>query len=88
MEKTIWKFELGLAITKIEMPERAQVLTAQMQSNQLCLWALVDPDAKKRTRIFGVFETGYSISEDNITYITTFQVSGGALIFHVFELLN
>lgn len=88
MEKTIWKFELRPAITKIEMPEGAQVLTAQMQGNQLCLWALVDPGAKKETRTFEVFGTGHPINEGNIMYITTFQMSGGAFIFHVFELLK
>lgn len=69
------------------MPQSAEILTAQMQGDQLCLWALVDPDAKMEKRIILVFGTGHTIDTVG-RYIATFQMGGGALIFHVFEPLH
>ena len=43
--KTIWKFELELrTIQHVIMPAGAVILTAQMQKDKLCIWALVDPE--------------------------------------------
>lgn len=40
--KTIWKFELKVGDKQtVEMPEGAEILTAQFQGDTLCLWALV-----------------------------------------------
>lgn len=66
------------------MPQCADILTAQMQGRQLCLWALVQPENKMETRTFSIFGTGHPI-DDVGRYIATFQIEGGTLIFHVFE---
>lgn len=72
---------------EIEMPEGAEILTVQMQKTDLCLWAIVDPEAKKVKRKFNVFGTGHEIDIKG-TYIGTFQMHGGDLIFHVFEIIG
>ena len=88
MEITIWKFELGITYTALEMPVNAEILTVQTQKETPYLWALVDPNESKETRTFVVYGTGHPISYDmgsNRIYIGTYQLQGGSLIFHVFE---
>ena len=87
--KTIWKFELEtIGNQNIEMPIGAEILTIQAQSEEPCLWALVNPEAKKELRIFEIFGTGHPIRYDTgITrnFIGTYQLKDGGLVFHVFE---
>lgn len=94
--KTIWKFPLEVTdVQSVAMPQGAQVLTAQLQGpsyearatdSSLCLWALVDPDAPKTVRLLHIFGTGHPVyNADSLRYISTFQLDGGALVFHVFE---
>lgn len=89
MKKVIWKF--GLETTdnqEIEMPIGAEILTVQNQVGIPCLWALVDPTAIKEKRTFEVFGTGHPIHYDmgvSRNYISTYQLHGGSLAFHVFE---
>ena len=89
--KTIWKFPIKVGdIITIEMPLYSQVLTIQSQFDEPMMWALVDPKQIKETRYFEVFGTGHSVPDLDATkqrnYINTFQVHGGSLIFHLFEL--
>lgn len=82
---TIWKFPLVVADEQIiETPEINQPLTVQVQHGTPCLWSMVDPDSRRikvRVRIFG---TGHAGVTSEMLYVGTFQVSGGALVFHVF----
>lgn len=85
--KRIYKYPVPLNDdSAIDMPEGAQVLTVQMQHEQVWIWALVDPDAPMVTRRFHIVGTGHPIEHpDTLTYIGTFQVSGGMLASHLFE---
>ena len=86
--KTIWKFELDTAqFTEIEMPTGAEILTAQIQNEVMCLWAQVDPEAPKETRTFEVAGTGTPLSDAPRKYIGTVQTSGGRYVLHVFKLM-
>lgn len=55
--KTIYKYPIEITDEQtLSMPEGAQVLSAQMQGNTLCIWALVDSgnfNCDRRVRIFG-----------------------------------
>jgi len=89
--KTIWKFNLNIEDEqKVVMPKDAKILTAQMQKDTLCLWALVDTDITviDENRYIGIYGTGNPIpAPENIKkYISTFQLHDGGLIFHIFEL--
>ncbi len=83
----IWKYQIPVKDEfKIEMPSGAQVLTVDTQSNQPCIWVMVDPNALEEFRPFRLVGTGHpcnDVSADQ--YIGTFQVSGGALVFHLFD---
>ena len=86
----IWKYPIVVADrVAITMPPGAQFLTAQVQHGTLCLWALVDdtkPDSETRT--IAIYGTGNPIPDSPGKYISTFQLFGGDLVFHAFELIE
>ena len=86
--KKIYKYPLEIEDTQfVELPLGAEILTAQMQGNQLCLWAMVNtsPEAINKNRRIEIIGTGSPVPTGDLKYISTFQMMGGVLIFHVFE---
>lgn len=87
--KTIYKYELTLKDRQcIEMPEDWSFLTIQTQNNEPVLWAMVNPDIRrKKTTVFiEMFGTGNPIPEKdtrNLVYLATIQM--GILVWHFFE---
>lgn len=74
------------------MPSGAKILTAQVQNDTLCLWAIVPVDHNFRfdSRIICVVGTGNVMPEPSaphltLNYIATAQQYGGGLVWHVFE---
>jgi hypothetical protein len=83
---TIYKYQLEPGRTELRMPEGAQVLTVQMQHGEVCMWAKVDPGAPQEDRAFEVYGTGHQMpDEPRLVYVATFQMEGGALVWHVFD---
>ncbi len=87
--KVIWKYELPVqGIRILKMPESAEILSAEVQRNKLCLWVMVESENKKVARFIEIIGTGNPIEETlNVVriFIDTIQLYGGDLIFHVFE---
>lgn len=94
MSTTIWKYPLKITDKQIlQMPEGAKLLSAQMQGNTLCLWALVNPGAPTQPREIEVFGTGNPMlvqlgdcafgAQVERHYIST--AIAGALVWHIFE---
>lgn len=82
----VWKYQLLHEEDQhIDMPGDAQILCVQLQGDRLCLWVLVDPKAKPRTRTISVIGTGQSVEWRPREYIDTVQPANG-LVYHVFEL--
>lgn len=84
MTKTIWKYEI-FPEAIIEMPIGAKILDVQEQFDKPYMWALVDKFAPKESRTFMCYGTGHNIPDDPGEYIGTFQMHGGGLVFHLFE---
>lgn len=86
--KTIWKFPVPPTdeASILEMPQGAEILDIQVQGGGVQLWALVDPEADFETRIFRTYGTGHPIDHEPGRHVATYQLNGGGLIFHVFEL--
>jgi hypothetical protein len=84
---TIWKFPLAIADNNvIEMPLGAEPLYVDVQNGQPYLWARVDALAAKRKYRFLTYGTGHSIDTYNTgKYLGSYQLQGGALVFHVFS---
>ncbi len=68
----------------LDMPSGAEVLTAQMQNGDLCLWAKVDENAPKEKRRFRIAGTGHPL-EGKHEYISTVFPYNDSLVFHIFE---
>jgi len=87
----VWKFPLATIDAQAMIaPRGARPLCVQVQGDppmeHPCLWAIVDPAAELVTRIVRVYGTGHPIVEEHGEYVGTYQMSGGALVFHVFLL--
>ena len=67
------------------LPIGAEILSVQMQGDQLQLWALVD---ERLTETFHteivIVGTGHPVPEVK-KFLGTFQMLGGSLVFHAFE---
>lgn len=85
MKNAIWKYPLGPGQNIIMMPQGAKALAVQVQDHQPTLWALVEPDAILADHEFHVVATGEEFDASRWRHISTFQLRGGALIFHAFE---
>jgi hypothetical protein len=89
----IWKFALHITDRqKVTMPAGSNILTVQYQAGGLQLWAIVDPDAEQEERLIEIVGTGNTmvdVDKEDLArfHIATVQVRGGALVWHVFELL-
>lgn len=88
--KTIHKYGLDICNDQlIEMPCGGKILDVQVQYNDLQLWALVNPSLPLQKRQIRIHGTGHDVSNDeHLDYISTFQVHGGNLVFHVFEYIK
>jgi hypothetical protein len=82
--KTIWKYTLDLTDVQIvEMPYGATILTAQMQGQDINLWAEVEPDHYKKTRWIWICDTGNPVPDKVLKYISTVQMD--RFVWHIYE---
>jgi hypothetical protein len=85
--KKVFKYAVPMAdYFTLEAPKGAEFLSVQLQGPEVQVWARVDPDAYVATYQFAVHGTGHKLSEfsENAPFIGTFQLHGGALVFHLF----
>lgn len=84
---TIYKYLLATVdFQTVDMPRGAKILSAQVQHNHVCIWALVDADRDPVRHAFEIHGTGHPIhNSERLTFIDTVQLADGGLIFHVFE---
>lgn len=87
--EVIWKFELSPKDQQeVLMPKNAEVLAAQAQNDGIMIWAKCDSTNDLERRIFVIEGTGHEITHSDLKYISTVQLHGGSLVFHVFEYLG
>jgi hypothetical protein len=85
--RTVYKFTLAVVDESVvPMPQGSELLTVQCQGGQPCLWALVETDRASVKRKIAIRGTGHQCDELVLgQYVDTFQLHGGALVFHVFD---
>ena len=86
--RQVWKFPINDA-DFIEVPEGGRVVHVALQehSKQICVWIEVDPSTTEiRQRRFRVYGTGWDVPDD-AHHVGSILVSGGALVWHVYELI-
>lgn len=80
----IWKYELEITeLQTVQMPAGASILHADNQHGVLCIWVMVDPNARKEGRCIEIIGTGHSIMSATRRFIGT--VLMGPLVWHVFD---
>jgi hypothetical protein len=81
---TIYKYVLSQPYQGVSMPNGAEILSVQLQGENVCLWAKVNPSEPMRIRNIWMFGTGHPLPEmTNLVFIGTVQV--GQLVWHFFE---
>lgn len=87
---TLYKYQLPSFsdVVDISMPSGAAVLHVDVQHGVPCLWARVDPLAPEVLRRFRIAGTGHTLGSNVGRHLGTFQLQGGSLIFHVFEVVG
>jgi hypothetical protein len=88
---TIYKYPFPIVPSfTLSLPRGHRILSAEMQGDQPCLWALVDPAAPKVTENFRLVCTGHPIPEfDNgvpLGHVATFQMP--PFVWHLFRVLR
>ena len=88
--KKIFKYPFVVDdVVELKMPKGAQLLSIQFQDEQLCAWALVDPDENLETRKLRIIGTGHPVFDDDLEdteFFTTVQVvfQEQNLVWHIF----
>jgi hypothetical protein len=71
----------------VRLPLGARILSVGQQNGVMFLWALVNPgEQRTERRTLRVAGTGHEIADvDELQFIGTVHMHGGALVFHIFE---
>ena len=87
--KTVWKYELDIVDEPQNrpMPHGASLLAVAVQGDRLCVWAEVNPRYKLQDRWFVVEGTGHPL-RNAADYVGSALMAGGALVWHVYELVT
>lgn len=87
--RTIYKFPVSPEdALEVALPEGAKFLhVAEQRPEEVAMWFEVDTDKPAKLRSFTIYGTGHSMSKENQTYLGTFILAGGDLVFHLYELL-
>ncbi len=86
MSLTIHKYPVAPGDFTLDLPLNAQALSVQVQHGQPQLWMLVDASEPTAPRRFAIRGTGHPCDGLRAShYLGTFQLDGGALVFHLFE---
>lgn len=82
---TIWRFVVPVGLdSPVEMPIGAKILRTATKDGEVCIWAIVDPEARKTRRFFAVRVTGLAFEPAMAgTYLGSVRLEGYEL--HLFE---
>lgn len=85
-KNVVYKYPIALQDEfAVHLPVGARVLCVQVQRGQPFIWAHHTAESTKVVpRRFRLAGTGHPIVGD-WRYVGTFQLEGGALVFHLFE---
>lgn len=89
--RSIYKYSIGQTGFGFVEDKITKILTAQVQHGDIVVWAEIDTDAPVRKFQFIPVGTGWDLTTkkgdcilDTHTYISTVQLAGGALVFHIY----
>lgn len=82
----IFKYPLEVTDTQtVDLPAAAHPLSVQVQDGAPCLWVALEPESPTAPRLVHMVGTGHDANRAlGAEFVDTFQLDGGALVFHVF----
>lgn len=80
----IFKYQFDASIKAIVMPQESKILALQVQHGTTCIWAQVNPEMPPISRKIKVVGTGHEFDPAGYSYIDSFQLFDGSLVFHFF----
>lgn len=87
--RTIYKYPIPIQDNfELELPARSEVLCVQVQREQPCIWALVNlehPPIKRKFLLRGTGHDAATLELNATSYVGSFQLRGGNLVFHLFD---
>lgn len=84
--KTIHKYAISAENNfPVSMPEGAEIIHCARQQD-ICIWAIIDAEARKVVRYFSITGTGLPIPDGDVAHIGSGQ--SGPLVWHLFEHLK
>ena len=87
MSKRIFKYPIPTSDGQVmSLPIGAELLTVQVQREVPTIWARVDDEADTEERLIRTYGTGQMLPDYPGEYIGTYQLHGGDLVFHVYDL--
>ena len=69
----------------IDMPVGASFMHVDVQDGVPCIWASVETNMSTKPYRFRLAGTGHSIGAPDLSYLGTFILSDGRLVFHLFS---
>lgn len=84
--EVIYKYELDRRGSSVPMPQGAKILSTGMQYGNVCIWAIVDPEAPTYDRRYEVVGTGFERPMEPFIYVGTAlqEEHGTVFVWHVF----
>jgi hypothetical protein len=90
--RSIYKYDITTAENGIIEGPIVKLLTAQVQHNTIVVWAEVDTSKPNRKFQILPIGTGWPLDApagkdcilDTHSYISTIQIAGGSLVFHIY----
>lgn len=84
--RTIYKYILSIEDTqKIEIPFDSLILSAKIQNNIICIWAVVDTDNPIIERKVVICGTGHRFEyKEPLKFIDTVLLHNDKIVFHIF----
>lgn len=88
MTRHIYKYPLDVTdIQHVPIHRGAEPIAVMVQNEIPCIWAIVDIDEPLTKIWIRIVGTGHPLPDgcDMYSHIGSFQLRGGALVFHAFE---
>jgi hypothetical protein len=90
MKEKIFKYEITDKKQMVLIPKDAEILSCQIQNENVCVWALVNPQKENEEKYFECYATGEEMHQDmgiQRKFLNTVQFKNG-LVFHIFERID
>ena len=83
--KKVFKYRIDITdFQTVMIPEGAQFLHLGLQSDYVCIWALIDPDKRSIPYKIQCVGTGHIVEPEYTVYLGTILMYDGNLVFHFF----